>query len=296
MTSDVWTTQSAEAHRAVAGRGRDRLAAYPLAVGDHVGRVVEAGTGDRAVVCLHGAGSRADRWAAALPGLALAGLHVYALDFPGHGFAAKPTAFEYTAPRFAQWVVDAISSLGLSEVTLMGTSLGGHVAGLIATEHTSLVRDLVCIGSTGITEFPTELQRPPEVVADASVEGIRRKLALLVADQSQVTDLWVREESMINSSPGASQALLAVASYLNDGTNHHLVGERLATQQFEHPVLFVWGADDQWTPPGLGEAAQGAVPGSVLRLMPGCGHAPYFENPDLFVDIVSRHFDLTPST
>ncbi len=287
-----WSVKSWKHHRSAAGRGRDAVAVYPLQIGGHTGRVVECGAGDNTLLCLHGAGSRADRWAAALPGLALAGYHVYALDFPGHGLASKPADLDYTAPRFAQWVVDAIKALELRSVTLAGTSLGGHVAGLVAVDHPELVTDLICVGSTGITEFPESLHQPQDVVADASEAGIRRKLGLLVADQNQVTDLWVREESMINSSPGALHALNATASFVNHGTNRYLVGERLNSRDFDHPVLFVWGADDRWTPPSLGEAAHAAVRRSALRLMPKCGHAPYFEDPNLFVDIISDHFNL----
>lgn len=280
----------AESSVSAAGRGRDRVVAYPLEIGEHVGRVIEAGAGERAMVCLHGAGSRADRWVPALPGLAALGFHVYALDFPGHGFASKPADFDYGGPRFAEWVLAALDSLGLSSVTIAGTSLGGHVAALVALAAPDRVVDLVCIGATGFTEFGAELHRDPAVVADASEEGVRRKLALLVSDQSQVTDLWVREESMINSSPGAAEALRATGAWLNDGTNEHLVGTRLGALALRRPLLFIWGADDKWTPPSLGEAARAAVAGSVLELMPGCGHAPYFEDPEQFVRLLAAHF------
>ena len=40
----------------------------------------------------------------------------------------------------------------------------------------------------------------------------------------------------------------------------------------------------------MGRAAHGLLKTSDLRVMPGCGHAPYFEDPDTFVGVVAAFF------
>lgn len=94
---------------------------------------------------------------------------------------------------------------------------------------------------------------------------------------------------MINSSVGAYEALSAVAEWLDTQCNGARQDVELAELLPELSVLLVWGAEDRWTPPSMGADAQRNLPGVELELMPGCGHAPYFEDPDLFVDLMIKH-------
>lgn len=269
--------------------GRETVIAYPVTGAGVTTRVVESGSGDNVLVCLHGAGSRADRFVPVMPGLVAEGFRVLAIDFPGHGLAEKRDDIDYTGKGFADVIAGVLDSLGLSKVTFLGTSLGGHVAAAIAVQRPDLVAGLVLIGSVGVSDFPQEFHTPPEVLSDGSVEGVRRKLTFLVSDPEMVTDAWVREESMINSSTGAKQALLKVSQWLDEDCNDFRQDAELATLLPGLPVLLVWGADDKWTPPSMGVEAQKNLPGALLELMPGCGHAPYFENPDLFVELIRKH-------
>ncbi|MGP4053996.1 alpha/beta fold hydrolase [Mycobacterium sp. 4D054] len=269
--------------------GRDTVIAYPVTGAGVTTRVVESGSGDNILVCLHGAGSRADRFVPVMPGLVAAGYRVLAIDFPGHGFAEKRDDIDYSAAGFADVIAGVLDSLDLSKVTVVGTSLGGHVAAHLAVHRTDLVKALVLIGAVGVGDFPQEFHTPPEVLSDGSVDGVRRKLTFLVSDPEMVTDAWVREESMINSSTGAKAALLKVSEWLDTECNDARVDTELASLLPGLPVLLVWGADDKWTPPSMGMEAQKNLPGAPLELMPGCGHAPYFEDPDAFVEILIRH-------
>ncbi len=241
------------------------------------------------LVCLHGAGSRADRFVPVMPGLVAEGFRVLAIDFPGHGLAEKRADIDYTGQGLTDVIAGVLDSLGLAKVTVVGTSLGGHVGAALAVQRPDLVAGLVLIGSVGVGDFPQEFHTPPEVLSDGSVEGVRRKLTFLVSDPEMVTEAWVREESMINSSTGAKQALLAVSEWLDKDCNDFRQDAELAKRLPDLPVLLVWGADDKWTPPSMGVEAQQNLPGVALELMPGCGHAPYFENPDLFVELIRKH-------
>jgi 2-hydroxy-6-oxonona-2,4-dienedioate hydrolase len=269
--------------------GRETVIAYPVTGAGVTTRVVESGSGDNVLVCLHGAGSRADRFVPVMPGLVDEGFRVLAIDFPGHGLAEKRADIDYTGQGLTDVIAGVLDALGLSEVTILGTSLGGHVGAALAVQRPDLVAGLVLIGAVGVGDFPQEFHTPPEVLSDGSVEGVRRKLTFLVSDPDMVTEAWVREESMINSSTGAKQALLRVSEWLDKDCNAFRQDAELAKLRPELPVLLVWGADDKWTPPSMGVAAQQNLPGAALELMPGCGHAPYFENPDLFVELIRKH-------
>jgi 2-hydroxy-6-oxonona-2,4-dienedioate hydrolase len=270
--------------------GRDHVISYPVTAAGIRTRAVESHGGAAPLVCLHGVGSRADRFIPTIPGLVDAGFHVYAIDFPGHGFADKTDGIDYRPKGFAEFIAAVLDKLDLKDVIVAGTSLGGHVAARLACDRPDLVGGMVLIGTMGISELAEQDMVPPENVANGSAEAVRKKFGLLVSDPAMVADAWVREESMINSSEGAYDALLTAAGYVNSEANADQQGERLVAERPEIPILLVWGEDDRWTPLSMGYAAHEQLPGSVLRVMPGCGHAPYFEDPDGFVQIVSEFF------
>jgi 2-hydroxy-6-oxonona-2,4-dienedioate hydrolase len=203
------------------------------------------------------------------------------MDFPGHGYASKGGTITYSAPSFAGFVIDVLRALDVQRPVLVGTSLGGHVAARIAVDNPDAVRALVLIGALGIV--PAEAREAPAVpMWDASPDAVRTKLRMVVAKPDLITEAWVNEESHVNSSPGARAALEAVAAYLAHGVDPDRVGDQLRERAGHIPTLLVWGAEDRWVPPAVGRQAQELLGGVPLVLMPGTGHAPYYEDPATF--------------
>ena len=268
--------------------GRDQVISYPVTVNGVRTRVVESHGGTTPLICLHGVGSRADRFIPVIPGLVAAGFHVYAIDFPGHGFADKTPEIDYRPRGFADFVAGVLDELGLADAVIAGTSLGGQVAARLACDRPDLVTAVVLIGTMGLSELAEADKVAPENVSNGSVEAVRRKLGFLVSDPAMVTDAWVREESMINSSAGAAEALSTAAGLLNSEANDDRQDARVRAERPDLPVLIVWGENDRWTPLAMGKQAHELLPGSHFAVMPGCGHAPYFEDPAAFVEIVSE--------
>lgn len=258
---------------------------YPVGAAGIVTRVLEGGSGDRVVVCLHGAGSRADRWRPQFPLLTAAGHHVYALDLPGHGLADKPRDAPYGAGWFAEVVESFIEDhLASTPVVLLGTSLGGHVASTLAARRPDLVRGVVLIGAVGLVARGPEDRPATSPIVDPGPAGVRRKLEFLVHDPALVDDAWVAEEARINSSPGAAEALAEVAAYATSRQNDELAADGLRRSGV--PTLLCWGEQDRWVPLALGVAAAEVLPGVELVTVPDAGHAPYFERPEAFWAVV----------
>jgi 2-hydroxy-6-oxonona-2,4-dienedioate hydrolase len=254
---------------------------YPLGVESCTIRVIEAGAGGDVIVLLHGSGSRADRWRRNLRGLSSAGYHVYALDFPGHGFASKNLDLDYSTPGFAKVVASAMGVLGIHEPVLVGTSLGGHVAAYIAVTSQVSVRALALVGSIGVVSVERDVGTTVDRIHDVSDAGIASKLRFLVCDESLVTEQWVHEEKWFNSSPGAEAALQQTARYVAEKANSQLVGAELAGLPV--PIILLWGEQDRWVPPTVGRRIRSDVlPRAPLVLLARTGHAPYYERPDAF--------------
>jgi 2-hydroxy-6-oxonona-2,4-dienedioate hydrolase len=256
---------------------------YPAGVRDRVTRVLESGSGGDPVVFCHGLAARADRWRHNLDVVAGAGYHAYAYDHPGHGLATKGPDYDYTVPGFADFLESFLELAGVDETYLVGTSFGGATAGAFTARHPERVKGLILVGAVGLAPMPQETrQRIRDRVGDASVEGVRTKLTTLLIDASLATEDFVREEHMINSSPGAKEAFDRLGEYMAEAVERDIVVERLAEVGGRVPVLLLWGELDRTFPVSVAEEARAKIPGANLALIRGAGHAPYYEKAEVF--------------
>jgi len=266
-----------------------RMIQYPMGVDGVVTRVLEAGVGDDVILLVHGVGARADRWARVIDPLAHLGFHVYAIDLPGHGLAQKGSGFDYSIPGYARFVEAVLELLGRNgrRTVLVGTSLGGHICGALTIRRPDLVSALVLVGSTGLEPWGHERRAATrDRLADATIDSVGRKLAVVVHNQELVTEAWIREESAINSSPGAAEALNAIGAYIADHLDNVLVLDGIAALSHEIPVLLVWGEEDQSVALSIGQSAHRRISESELVVIPSTAHAPFFEAPVTFVESV----------
>ena len=269
---------------------------YPATIGGFKTRVIEAGQGEQVILLVHGLGARADRWRLNIDELSYAGYRVIAFDLPGHGFAEKGPGDHYNVPAFAEMVRAAIEWIGIPKVHLVGTSLGGHTVGYFATKNPERVSSLTLVCSVGLTPVGSERRmRVSQRIGDASREGVTSKFKFLVYDQSLVTEEWISEEVLINSSPGASEALSALGAYFGEHLDNDVVGTELgslcAAGRFRTMVL--WGAQEVAYPLTMGIEAAAVITGSSLVAIEGTAHAPYFERPEAFnsvlIDFLKNH-------
>lgn len=259
------------------------MIAYPLQLGSVQTRVLDAGTSDRHVLFLHGAGARADRWAPTLTRFAALGYRCVAIDFPGHGFASKGTTPDYSVPGFADLIPIVIERLGLSRPAIVGTSMGGHVAAVHAVRRPETVRGLALVGAVGLTPLTPEQEQLIALSLTATTrEQVAMKLRIVLRDQRLVTEALIEEEWRINTSCGASEGFAALADYWRTRHAGDLIGETLARGQAGRPITLIWGAEDRSTPLAMGEAAAALLTNGALSVLPGGGHAPYLDVPDAF--------------
>ena len=105
---------------------------------------IPAGRPATTFLLLHGLAGHQGEWDTLAAQLSADGHRVVTYDARGHGAATRTPA---TATREAhvQDAVALIEELDLAPVTLLGQSLGGHTAMLLAASHPQLVKELILI-------------------------------------------------------------------------------------------------------------------------------------------------------
>lgn len=257
---------------------------FPLTVAGVTTRVLQAGHSGPAVLFIHGLSTRADRWKSALERLAAQGWRAIAFDLPGHGLADKPAGFDYSSSGLAQYALGVMDALALSHAHLVGTSLGGHIAALAALDSPQRCDSLYLVAPLGLAPVAPEAgEGIRRSVRNVSIEGVRAKLANVFVDPSFATEDLVVEESRINGSEGAVEALSALGDYIVERLNGELLNDRLPGLAARLPVGLLWGEHDRMVPLSVGHAAAEALGLAELPVMQGVGHAPYVEQPEVFV-------------
>ncbi|WP_238382905.1 alpha/beta fold hydrolase, partial [Cognatilysobacter segetis] len=136
------------------------------------------GHGGTPVLALHGWLDNAASFGPLAPHLD--GLDLVALDLPGHGASAHlPPSAEYTLVNAARAVLSAADALGWSRFSLLGHSMGGATATLVAAGAPGRVARLALIEALGglvEAEDATARRLQDAFAALAEPAGARRRV------------------------------------------------------------------------------------------------------------------------
>ncbi len=182
-----------------------------------------------------------------------------------------------------KFISDFIDTYDLTDLTLLGNSLGGHVGILYTLAYPDNVRKLVLTGSSGLFENSMGGSFPKR----GSYEYIRERVAYTFYDPNTATEELVQE--VFDTTSNIPKALRIVAIAKSAQRNN--VAKEL--HRIQVPTLLVWGLNDTITPPMVGHEFHRLLPESDLWFIDKCGHAPMMEHPEKFNRILERFLAIT---
>ncbi|MEV6427828.1 alpha/beta fold hydrolase [Nocardia sp. NPDC051463] len=253
-------------------------------------RYHEAGSGPP-LLLLHGSGPGVSGWANFGGNLPVLAEHFRCLilDQPGFGASERPEVYERNYLRIsADAVIGMLDQLELPRVHLLGNSMGGAVATLIALEHPDRVERLVLMapGGVGVNVLgpePSEgIRRLLEFTADPTRERVLSWLRTMVFDEAVLTDELVDDRLVAASAPAAIAAITdAYRTFANPAFAEPMpLWARL--RNLRHEVLMLWGRDDRVTPVEGALLPSRQLPNADLRLFGRCGHWVQIERKKAF--------------
>lgn len=161
---------------------------------------------------------------------------------------------------------------GYDKVNVLGNSLGGHIALLFVLAHPEKVNSVILTGSSGLFESAMGSSFPKR----GDYDYIKKKTENTFFNPEVATKELVDE--VYNTVNDRNKAIRVIAT-AKSAVRHNL-GDKL--QLIKAPTLLIWGANDNVTPPFVGEKFHELIQNSTLIFIKDCGHAPMMEHPNEF--------------
>lgn len=185
--------------------------------------------------------------------------------------------------RLSQFLKDFIHFKGYKKVTLLGNSLGGHVALVYTAKYQDTVEKLVLTGSSGLYENAMGGTFPRR----EDYNFIRSKVGETFYDPAHASKELVDECFEIVNNKGK---LIRILSLAKSAIRHNMAKE---LPHIKTPTCLIWGRNDTITPPQVAEEFHELLPNSSLFWIEECGHAPMMEQPAAFNRILDNWLKTT---
>jgi pyruvate dehydrogenase E2 component (dihydrolipoamide acetyltransferase) len=236
---------------------------------EHVNRLwLQRGEGPP-VVFLHGFGADLNGWRP-VQRLLPESRPALAIDLPGHGLT--PLGEEASFEALVEAVRAALAVEGVGAAHLVGHSLGGAVAAVLAGEPGLKTLSMMLIAPAGLGEETNAVFFDGFLQADDEA-GLTPWLHMLVVDPATIGSALARttlrqrrERPLVAEQRRLAQAILARGRQAFD------VRSYLATPVA--PTKIVLGVEDRITPAGHAEGLSGLI---ALHRFSGVGHMPHLE-------------------
>jgi 3-oxoadipate enol-lactonase len=246
------------------------------------------GSGDETVLLVMGLGGRAADWGTAFPGALAERYRVVRYDNRGVGKSPK-AALGYSLSDLAGDAVVVLDAVGAAKAHVVGISMGGMIAQLVALEHPERVGKLVLMsthmGGPNIEQMHPDAQAlfdPSLFLKNDAEATMRRTLGVITAPgwvESNAAPLQELLDQAKREPTHATVFMAQLHALMNSDRSERL-------RDIVAPTLVVHGCDDKLIRPSNGRELATRIPGAQLAMLENCGHMPMYEKTNELSSIV----------
>jgi esterase len=244
----------------------------------------EQGSGPPLLI-LHGLFGSGRNWSS--PAQRLGTAHrVFALDARNHG--ASPWADSMTYADMTEDVAAFQAARGLGRAAVIGHSMGGKTAMLMALNQADAVERLVVVDVAPVT-YPPELAAYVRAMRAVDLAGVARRADVDAPLAGAITSPAERAFLLQNLVLENGQARWRINLPVLDRFMPEISGfpEPGAGVSFAGPTLFVAGQRSSYVRPEYQPAIKRLFPEARIVRVPEAGHWLHAERPDAFLALVT---------
>jgi pimeloyl-ACP methyl ester carboxylesterase len=252
---------------------------------------VTLGAGPR-LLLIHGASGGCANWFRIIRALSER-FSVCALDLPGFGLSDPAPGAAPVGVWSADLVDRWLDAVGWDGGHMVGTSFGGHVALRLALSRPDRFRSVAVINATGLgreVAVAVRLAALP-LIGPALLAPSRRGTralfrTLLTTDRTTIegaAESALLEYLYLTARAGQPSLAQSFRDVIGVAGQREILGDD-DLRAIAQPTLLLWGGVDPFLPPAHGRRAARIIPRALSVELPGVGHSPNWERPDLVVD------------
>ena len=271
-------------------------------------RCFEAGTGS-AIVFVHGLLVNANLWRRVVARLSPE-FRCISLDLPlGSHTLQMPEAADLTPHGLADLIADAIESLALEEVTLVGNDTGGALCQMVVTRRSERIGRLVLTSCDYRDNFPPAMFRyfKPAASIPGAMRLLMAPMRLRAPRRLPVAFGWLvtrridrqAEDSYVLAGmtiPGIERDLKRVIKGLDTRYTNE-AADRLG--EFDKPALIAWSREDRFFKPAHAQRLAQDLPNARLEWIENARSLSPEDEParlaELIADLVREPAAPTPA-
>jgi pimeloyl-ACP methyl ester carboxylesterase len=238
-----------------------------------------AGRGDPVLLMLHGVGGNGGGFAGQLAAFG-ARQRTIAWNAPGYLGSSPMPAANPQLRDYADAVIALLDALQIrAPVDLLGHSMGGLIASLVAAEHPARVRRLILSNcSSGHKTYPKEERE----------RALKGRMAFDERDPVAYARGRVSNVLSASASPAVVEEAVAIMAKLRQPGFAQATVMISESDLFEHAARIststrvISGTEDKVTPEALNRRIAGAIGGAQFVSIAGTGHWTFLEKPAEF--------------
>lgn len=180
--------------------------------------------------------------------------------------------------KLNEFVESFVDHMNLTDIILIGNSLGGHLGLIFTLRNESKVAKLVLTGSSGLFEDSMGGSFPKRGSYDYVDERVRYTF---YNPKTATKDLIDEVFETTNDIPKCLRIVAIAKSAQRNNMAKEIPNINVET-------LLVWGLNDTITPPMVAHEFNRLISNSTLRFIDECCHAPMMEHPLRFNELLEQ--------
>ena len=202
----------------------------------------------------------------------------YAIELPGHGVTPKKSDKDLSPWAYAEMTINLIKKLRLSHINLIGHSMGGGIAMMVASRIPLLINRLILVspmnsfGTTNIKDFILHFN--PKSIKEAN-----KFYDIVLYDKNWLNDDWAGDvidrllflnNNEVHNFKTLKRNMMSIKNILNLAKSE---------SNIKNKTLLIIGEDDKCINPRTTIMnLSKRIPKIKVIKFEHCGHIPMFEN------------------
>jgi pimeloyl-ACP methyl ester carboxylesterase len=191
---------------------------------------------------------------------------------PGMGESDAPTWLN-NMHDMALFYHDFIDYLGLEDVHLIGTSIGGWLAATVAYLNPGPFKSVTLACAAGLNN--PDIPKPP-IFAKTAAETLR----FVIHDQELAEAMIAKLPPGVDDMPNSKKS--KATTQIMAGETRHDASMPTWLHRLKMPVHIIWGKQDRLSPVQYADEYKKLLPHAKVTLYDNCGHLPYTEYPEQY--------------